>query len=75
MGKLRARPNRLPCAISIRSSTATGFTAQAIQLTLSALHTFGQRGISSDQLTAAMTYFKGNFPSDNLETSDELAAT
>jgi len=67
--------NRLPGAISIRSFTATGFTAQAIQLALSALHTFSQVGISSDQLTAAKTYLKGNFPSDNLETSDELAAT
>ena len=67
--------NRLPGAISIRSFTATPFTAQAIQLAMSALHVFSQKGLSSDQLAAAKTYLKGNFPSDNLETSDELAAT
>jgi len=67
--------NRLPGAISIRSFTAASFTAQALQLAMAALQSFSQRGISSDQIAAAKTYLKGNFPSDNLETSDELAST
>jgi zinc protease len=65
--------NRLTGAISIRSSASPQFTAQAVDLALAVLRRLRDKGISAEELTAAKTNLKGNYPSDYLETPDQVA--
>jgi predicted Zn-dependent peptidase len=66
--------DRLPGAIAINSFTPTATTAKAIDLALEVLRQFAARGISQEQLDSARAYIQGNFPTDRLETSDQLCS-
>jgi predicted Zn-dependent peptidase len=65
--------NRLAGAISIRSSASPQFTAQAVDLSLAVLSRLRDKGITADELAAAKTNLKGNYPSDYLETPEQVA--
>jgi len=64
----------MPGAIVINTFTATETTGRAIDLALDVLQRFGQKGVSEEQLTSAKAYYKGLYPTGNLETSAQLAA-
>lgn len=66
--------DRLPGAIAINSFTPTATTSKAIDLALDVLRRLLRDGISQEQLDSARAYIKGNFPTERLETSDQLCA-
>lgn len=66
--------DRLPGAIAINSYTPTATTVRAIDLALEVLGRLLRDGISQEQLDSARAYIKGNFPTERLETSDQLCA-
>ncbi len=66
--------DRLPGAIAINSYTPTATTVQAIDLALEVLQRLLRDGISQEQLDSARAYIKGNFPTERLETADQLCA-
>ncbi len=65
--------NRDPGAITISSYTRTETTAKAIDLALDVLKRLNEKGITADQLASVKAYVKGTYPTQNLETSDQLA--
>ncbi len=65
--------DRLTGAIVMNSYTRTDTTVQAIDLALSVLKRLRDKGIDAQQLKSAKNYIKGNFPTDRLETADQLA--
>jgi zinc protease len=65
--------NRLTGAISIRSSASPQLTGQAVDLALAVLVRLRDKGITAEELSAAKTNLKGNYPSDYLETTDQVA--
>jgi len=69
----RAETNRLTGRIALFSYTRTDSTIQALDLALEVLKRLREKGISAEQLASAKAYLKGTFPSDRLETSDQLA--
>ncbi len=66
--------DRLPGAIAINSYTPTATTAKAIDLALDVLRRFATSGVTAEQLESARAYIKGNFPTERLETSDQLCS-
>ncbi len=64
---------RLPGSISISTYTRTETTAQAIDMALEVLKRLASQGITAAQLASAKAYIKGTFPTQRLETSDQLA--
>jgi len=64
---------RLPASILISTYTKTETTGKAIDMALDVLNKFGENGITADQLASSKAYIKGTFPTQRLETSDELA--
>ncbi len=66
--------DRLSGAIAINSYTPTATTVKAIDLALDVLRRFAEKGVSQEQLDSARAYIKGNFPTDRLETSDQLCS-
>ncbi len=66
--------DRLPGAIAINSYTPTTTTAKAIDLALDVLRRFATSGATAEQLESARAYIKGNFPTERLETSDQLCS-
>jgi predicted Zn-dependent peptidase len=69
----RVDANRLAGRIALFSYTRTDSTVKAIDLALEVLKRLREKGISAGQLASAKAYLKGTFPSDRLETSDQLA--
>ncbi|MBI4890755.1 MAG: insulinase family protein [Acidobacteria bacterium] len=65
--------DRLTGAIVINSYTRTDSTEKALDLTLATLDRLRTKGIDAAQLASAKAYIKGNFPTDRLETADQLA--
>ncbi len=65
--------NRLPGAILISTFTKTETTVQAVDLALTVLHRFRDKGITEEQLASAKAYVKGGFPTSELETADQVA--
>jgi predicted Zn-dependent peptidase len=65
--------DRLTGAIVISSYTRTDATNKAIDLALATLKRLRDQGIDAAQLASAKAYIKGNFPTDRLETADQLA--
>jgi predicted Zn-dependent peptidase len=63
----------LPGRITISSFTKTETTAKAIDLALEVLNRLRENGISAEQLSSAKAYLKGTYPSQRLETADQLA--
>ncbi len=66
--------NRLTGAIAINTFTATATTEKAIDLTLEVLKRLREKGFTAEQLQSAKAYIQGTFPTDRLETADQLAA-
>jgi predicted Zn-dependent peptidase len=65
--------DRLPGAIVISTYTKTESTVQAIDLALDVLKRLVEKGIDAGQLLSARNYIKGKFPTDELETADQVA--
>ena len=65
--------NRLPSGIVITTYTKTDTTEKAIDMALDVLKELGEKGIAADQLASAKAYIKGTFPTQQLETTDQLA--
>jgi zinc protease len=64
--------NHLPGRITIASFTKTETTVKAIDLALTLLQRLQEKGISAEQLTSAKQYLKGTYPTNRLETPDQL---
>ncbi len=65
--------SRLPGSLIISTFTKTETTAQAIDMALSVLKRIREQGITAEQLASAKAYIKGIYPTQRLETADQLA--
>lgn len=65
--------DRLPGVIFINTYTRTETTVEAIDMALDVLKRLREKGISTEQLASAKAYIKGGFPTQRLETADQLA--
>ena len=65
--------DRAPGVIFINTYTRTETTIQAINMALDVLKGLREKGISAEQLASAKAYIKGGFPTQRLETADQLA--
>jgi zinc protease len=65
--------NKLTGSIAISTFTRTEKTAQAVDLALEVLKRLGEKGITAEQLASAKAYLKGGYPTEHLETADQLA--
>ncbi len=65
--------DRLPGSIFISTFTKNESTEQAIDLALKQIEKLRTQGISAEQLASAKAYVKGLYPTQQLETSDQLA--
>lgn len=65
--------DRLPGVIFINTYTRTETTVKAIDMALDVLKGLREKGISAEQLASAKAYIKGGFPTQRLETADQLA--
>ena len=66
--------DRAPGVIFINTYTRTETTEKAIDLALDVLKGLREKGISAGQLASAKAYIKGGFPTQRLETADQLAS-
>jgi zinc protease len=64
---------RLPGGIIITTYTKTDTTEKAIDLALDVLKQLSQKGITAEQLASVKAYIKGTFPTQQLETTDQLS--
>lgn len=69
----RVQLDRLQGSISISSFTKTETTVQAIDLALEVLGRLRTRGIDAEQLKSVKAYVKGTYPTEALETNDQIA--
>jgi predicted Zn-dependent peptidase len=69
----RVDQNHLRGRITISSFTKTESTGQAIDMAVDLMKRLAVQGITADQLASAKAYVKGTYPSQRLETSDQLA--
>ncbi len=65
---------RLTGALYIDTYTKTDSTAQAIDMALDVLKKFHDTGLTAEQLTSAKATVKGSYPTNNLQTADQVAA-
>lgn len=65
--------SRLTGSLLISTFTKTETTAQAIDMALSVLKRIREQGITAEQLASAKAYIKGIYPTQRLETADQLA--
>jgi zinc protease len=65
--------HREPGAISIATYTRTETTEKAMDMALDILKRLSQTGITADQLASVKAYVKGTYPTQALETPDQLA--
>ncbi len=66
--------DRLTGAVAIHTYTRTDATEKAMDLALDILKRLREKGISAGQLASAKAYLKGRFPTQTLETADQLAS-
>jgi len=71
----RILENRLTGSIVISTYTRTDATGQAIDMALGVLKGLGEKEITAGQLASAKAYLKGLYPTQRLETSEQLAET
>ncbi|HLK19383.1 MAG TPA: pitrilysin family protein [Bryobacteraceae bacterium] len=64
---------RLPGSIIITTYTKTDTTEKAIDMALDVLKQLGEKGITAEQLASVKAYIKGTFPTQQLETTDQLS--
>ena len=69
----RVENDRLPGAIYISTYTQTKSTERAIDLALDVLKRLREKGIDATMLRSAKNYIKGGFPTNELETADQVA--
>lgn len=69
----RADEERLPGSVYISTYTKVESTVQAIDIALALLSKLRDKGLSAEQLLSARNYIKGRFPTEELETADQLA--
>ncbi|MGC4050701.1 MAG: insulinase family protein [Paludibaculum sp.] len=60
-------------SIIISTYTRTDTTEKAIDMALDVLKKLSEKGIDAAQLASAKAYIKGGFPTQRLETADQLA--
>lgn len=65
---------RLTGAIAITSYTKTETTEKALDISIDVLKRIAADGVTAEQLSSVKAYIKGTFPTQRLETSDQLAA-
>jgi len=65
--------HREPGAITISTYTRTETTEKAMDMALDVLKQLNERGITAAQLSSVKAYMKGTYPTQALETSDQLA--
>jgi len=65
--------DRLTGAIQIATYTRTDTTVQAIDLALDVLKRLTTKGIDAEMLASTKAYVKGIYPTERLETADQLA--
>lgn len=65
---------RLPGAIAVTSYTKTETTEKALDVSLDVLKRIADQGVTAEQLSSVKAYIKGIFPTQRLETTDQLAA-
>jgi predicted Zn-dependent peptidase len=65
--------DRLPGSIYISTFTKNESTEQAIDLAIKQIEKLRRQGINAEQLASAKAYVKGLYPTQQLETSDQLA--
>ena len=70
----RVDENRLTGRVALFSFTRTEDTAKAIDLALDVLKRLREQGLTAGQLASTKAFLKGMFPTERLETSDQLAA-
>ncbi len=64
--------NREIGAISINTYTRTETTAKAMDMALNVLRRLSEKGITAEQLASVKAYVKGTYPTQFLETADQL---
>lgn len=69
------RESRLQGPIIISTYTKTETTTRAIDLALEILKRLNEKGITAEQLASVKAYEKGTYPTQSLETIDQLANT
>jgi zinc protease len=69
----RFEQNHLPGSLYIMTFTQTENTAKAIDVALELMKRLKEKGITAEQLQSAKNYLKGTYPSERLETADQLA--
>lgn len=66
--------SRLPGAIVINTYTKTETTTKAIDMALDVLKQLNEKGVTVEQLSSVKAYIKGTFPTQRLETTDQIAS-
>jgi zinc protease len=69
----RVDRNRLTGPITITSFTKTETTERTIDLALQLLKKLGEQGLTDAQVKSAKAYVKGSYPTQYLETADQLS--
>ena len=64
---------RLPGGIVISTYTKTETTEKAIDMALDVLKQLREKGITAEQLASVKAYIMGTFPTQQLETTDQLS--
>lgn len=64
---------RLPGVLQISTYTKTETTSKAMDLALEVLGRLQKNGLTAEQLASAKAYVKGTYPTERLETADQLA--
>jgi zinc protease len=64
---------RVPGAITISTYTRTETTGKAMDLALAVLKRMNANGITAEQLASVKAYVKGTYPTQSLETANQLA--
>jgi predicted Zn-dependent peptidase len=64
---------RLPGSIVISTYTKTETTEKAVDMALDVLKQLREKGITAEQLASVKAYIKGTFPTQQLETTDQLS--
>ena len=69
----RVDENRLPGRVTLSTFTKTETTAKALDMTVGMLGRIRDKGITPEQLASAKAYLKGIYPTEHLETADQLS--
>jgi predicted Zn-dependent peptidase len=65
--------SRMPGSLLISTFTKTESTQKAIDIALVVLKRIREQGVTAEQLASAKAYVKGTYPTQRLETADQVA--